>query len=117
MAIDLLLLFVGWQGMALENMDLPLLCHPSDMKVGFQILMCTESVLITWKMATGVETSLIGHPHPRWTGIIIEIVVEMDSPMKGKVLRGDHCHPLLPLWHHFLPIVTMVAVVVDGLGT
>jgi hypothetical protein len=108
MATDLLLL-VCWQGMALENMDLLLLCHPSDTKVGFQIPICIESAWITWMMATGGEISLIGHLH--WTGIT-EIVVETVSPMKGKDSRGGHCHPLLLFCRHFLPIEAAIV----GLG-
>ena len=50
---------------------------------------------------------MIGHPHR--TGII-EIVEEMASLMKGKDLKGGHCHPLHLFCHHFLTIV-----VVDGL--
>lgn len=41
---------------------------------------------------------MTGHPH--WTGIV-ETVEEMVSLMKGKDLRGDHCHPLHLFWHPF----------------
>lgn len=96
--------------MALETTDLLLLCHPSDMKVDFQILICIMSVWITWMMPTEGEVSLIGHLH--WTGTT-EIVVETVSPMKGKDLRGGHCHLLHLFYLHFL----LIAAVIAGLAT